>query len=221
MPLTPADKQLPVVRVLIIAEFRPYRDAVARVLARDSTIQVRSDIPDIRRVIDGILKWPPDVVLLDLARPKHYALMNALIRRRPRVAVLIIGVDGSEEEVAGLFETGVSGYIAHDSSLEELIHIVKTAAESERADATPVANTLVPGLMADSEDRANPTRGWHTTLTRREREIVHLLQWDLTNKEIAVQLGIEVATVKNHVHDVLAKVCARRRGEVSRLLKCV
>ena len=37
----------------------------------------------------------------------------------------------------------------------------------------------------------------------------------LTNKEIAARLGIEVATVKNHVHNILEKLHVRRRADVA------
>jgi DNA-binding NarL/FixJ family response regulator len=56
-------------------------------------------------------------------------------------------------------------------------------------------------------------------LTRREREVAALMREDLSNKEIATRLHIEVATVKNHVHNVLDKLQVHRRGEAARLLE--
>jgi DNA-binding NarL/FixJ family response regulator len=52
-------------------------------------------------------------------------------------------------------------------------------------------------------------------LTPREREILRLLEEGLANKEIAQRLGIEVATVKNHVHNILEKCQVHRRGEAA------
>ena len=64
-------------------------------------------------------------------------------------------------------------------------------------------------------------------LTRREREIVRLIGDGLTNKQIASALHIELATVKNHVHNILEKLrvgnrteavnVARARGELSQI----
>ena len=48
------------------------------------------------------------------------------------------------------------------------------------------------------------------------KEIVRLLEQNLSNKEIAVRLGIEVATVKNHVHNLLEKLHVQRRTDVAR-----
>ena len=41
---------------------------------------------------------------------------------------------------------------------------------------------------------------------------MRLIDQGLSNKEIAVRLGIEVATVKNHVHNLLEKLRVRRRA---------
>ena len=41
----------------------------------------------------------------------------------------------------------------------------------------------------------------------------------LSNKEIAQRLCIEVATVKNHVHNILDKLDVRRRGDVATAIR--
>ena len=55
-------------------------------------------------------------------------------------------------------------------------------------------------------------------LTQREREVAMLMCEHLSNKEIASRLCIEVATVKNHVHNVLDKLRVHRRSDAVRLL---
>jgi DNA-binding NarL/FixJ family response regulator len=55
-------------------------------------------------------------------------------------------------------------------------------------------------------------------LTSREREIVVLIDQGCSNKDIARRLGIEVATVKNHVHNILEKLHARRRSEAAAMV---
>jgi DNA-binding NarL/FixJ family response regulator len=51
-------------------------------------------------------------------------------------------------------------------------------------------------------------------LTRRERDVLRLLGRRLSNKEIARQLCLSPATVKNHVHSILAKLNVAGRQEV-------
>jgi hypothetical protein len=49
-------------------------------------------------------------------------------------------------------------------------------------------------------------------------EILRLMQQGVSNKTISRQLGIELSTVKNHVHSILAKLGVHRRGEAISLL---
>jgi DNA-binding CsgD family transcriptional regulator len=52
-------------------------------------------------------------------------------------------------------------------------------------------------------------------LTRREQEVLALIEQGLANKEIARRLGIGLPTVKNHVHSLLEKLGARSRGQAA------
>jgi adenylyl-sulfate kinase len=56
-------------------------------------------------------------------------------------------------------------------------------------------------------------------LTLREREVLGLMELGLTNKEIANRLSIKLATVKNHVHNILDKLKADRRGKAVALAR--
>lgn len=57
------------------------------------------------------------------------------------------------------------------------------------------------------------------TLTPREREVLELLGWGRTNKEIARELVLSVRTVGLHVSHVLAKLGAGNRSEAARIAR--
>ena len=44
------------------------------------------------------------------------------------------------------------------------------------------------------------------TLTQREREVLRYVAYGLTNRQIAQQLVVSVATIQNHVHSILEKL---------------
>jgi DNA-binding CsgD family transcriptional regulator len=46
---------------------------------------------------------------------------------------------------------------------------------------------------------------WADLLTPREKEVLQLIASGLANKQIAAQLFISIATVKDHVHNILVK----------------
>ncbi|MCP2202552.1 LuxR C-terminal-related transcriptional regulator [Lentzea flava] len=57
------------------------------------------------------------------------------------------------------------------------------------------------------------------TLTPRERDVLELLGWGRTNKEIAEELVLSVRTVGLHVSHVLAKLGASNRSEAARIAR--
>ncbi|MDB6161271.1 MAG: regulatory protein LuxR [Gammaproteobacteria bacterium] len=58
-------------------------------------------------------------------------------------------------------------------------------------------------------------------LSRRELQIAQLIDCGLTNKQIGRELGIEAATVKNHVHNLCEKLDVHRRGEAAARIRAI
>jgi LuxR family maltose regulon positive regulatory protein len=50
-------------------------------------------------------------------------------------------------------------------------------------------------------------------LSKRESEVLQLIEAGLTNREIARRIVVEHGTVKRHVHNILGKLNARNRTE--------
>ena len=79
-------------------------------------------------------------------------------------------------------------------------------------------------MLAEARGRAAAPRGAHRrpaagALTAREREIAELIEQGFSNKEIAERLEIGLPTVKNHVHNILTKLKATRRGQAAAMLR--
>jgi len=73
-----------------------------------------------------------------------------------------------------------------------------------------VASTLLRHVSSIGVRNRSPDLG---SLTIRERQVLKLIAEGLSNKEIAARLGIEFATAKNHVHNLLEKLEVNRRSD--------
>jgi DNA-binding NarL/FixJ family response regulator len=106
---------------------------------------------------------------------------------------------------------------ASSATAPQVLVVVLDGPEADRRGTLLTLSQLLPGarlVTVGGADERDPA----STLTLRECEVAGLLMQGLSNKEIATRLCIEVATVKNHVHHILEKLHARRRGEaVARL----
>ncbi len=126
----------------------------------------------------------------------------------------MIGLSESESDVIACIEAGAAGYLPQEASLEYLQQSIRAVAAGEAICSPKVAAQLF-SRVAEAAD-VRELRGMLSNLTRREVEIIPLLEERLSNKEIAVQLQIEVQTVKNHIHNILEKLQLDGRREVAR-----
>jgi two-component system, NarL family, nitrate/nitrite response regulator NarL len=81
-----------------------------------------------------------------------------------------------------------------------------------------------PDPVGAGNGHANDNGGSHVpgvALSRRELQIAHLVDCGLTNKQIGRELGIEAATVKNHVHNICEKLHVHRRGEAAARIRAI
>jgi two-component system nitrate/nitrite response regulator NarL len=203
------------VRVFVVADVRVYRELLADALAGEGGIEVGGSAPgDIAGLAIGMTE--PDVVLVDTASVPSLAGVRALAAAAPRAKIVAVGIPEDEGAVLALAEAGVAGYVTVEQPLAELVAAVEAAANDELQCSPRVAAALAKQVASLA---AGPRRNGDQRLTRREREIAVLIAEGLLNKEIASRLSIERSTVKNHVHNILAKLGASRRDEVAVLLR--
>jgi DNA-binding NarL/FixJ family response regulator len=159
-----------------------------------------------RRLVD---ERRPRIVVLDMAMPQSRETVQ-WIRATEHAAVVALGLQDDETEVLFCARAGVTALVPRDGSLEDLLTVFESAARGDFHCAPRIANALLRALTALG-DPVTPT----SPLTSREREVADLIDRGFSNKDIARELHIEVATVKNHVHRVLEKLGVHRRAQAA------
>ena len=203
-------------RVFIVVGIRLYREGLAQLLGTQEGFTVVGMESNGRMAAAQIEQLTPDVALVDMGIPDLDAITGALAAQSSRIPMVAMGIADSDSEVLDCAERGAAGYVTRDASVEELAGTIQRAAKGELNCSPRTAGTLIRrlGMLAAELKPGPPT----VRLTRREREVGALMGEDLSNKDIATRLRIEVATVKNHVHNVLDKLQVHRRAEAARLL---
>jgi DNA-binding NarL/FixJ family response regulator len=149
-----------------------------------------------------------------MAMPDSLAAVRELAAMPAHAKIVAFAVAEVDEVVLACAEAGVASYVPRDASIEDLVASVHRAARGEMLCSPRIAATLFRRVAALAAE-VQPAAAAAVLLTRREREIVELIDGGLSNKEIAQRLSIEVATVKNHVHNLLEKLHVHRRGQAA------
>jgi DNA-binding NarL/FixJ family response regulator len=186
------------IRVLVATAVRPYREGLQRVLQGPEGIALAGIASTAEQTVEQACKLLPAVILLDVEMAKSLALQKLLGGTPKFRGVVILGRPERYSEVVACLPAEVLAFVARDASVADLLAAIRAAGGGGRG---------LPTLPVRHHSSAI------ANLTDREMEILRLMQQGLPNKSISRQLGIELSTVKNHVHSILAKLGVHSRGE--------
>jgi DNA-binding NarL/FixJ family response regulator len=189
------------IRVLLVDDQPLLRAGIRLLLESDDGITVVGEASDGEAAISLARETRPDLVLMDISMPGlggvEATRRIAADERLEGVRVLILTTFESDENVLDALRGGATGFLAKDSDPADVLAAVRTIASGD-AQLSPSA---VRRLIDDE-------------LTAREREVMALVAYGLTNPEIAQRLVISTATVKTHVTRAMVKLHARDRAQL-------
>lgn len=204
------------IALLVLDRTTLTREALADRLRQKSWVGVVRAAGDPRAAVVLAAAAPPDVFLVnaDSANP---ADLGALRLALPEARLVAFAVDEDDDAALACVRAGVLGIVTRSGTMRDLCATVTGAARGEAVCPPTVAGALMRHVAA-ADDARRPAPD-ETHLTSREREVLVLIEQGLTNKEIGVRLGIELRTVKNHVHHLLEKLKVRHRAEAAARLR--
>jgi two-component system, NarL family, nitrate/nitrite response regulator NarL len=186
---------------------------LAESLRRYEQLEVVGVFGDGGDTLSRLSELRPRVILLDAGFPESRVFLQAIVREIPLSSTVALALADRESEIVEWAEAGAWSYVTRDASIAELVDVVQSAVRGEVRCSAKIAGSLFHRVSSlASEAGVTPA---HAHLTSREREIVALINEDLSNKEIAARLFVEVSTVKNHVHNILEKLDVGRREEAA------
>jgi two-component system nitrate/nitrite response regulator NarL len=159
----------------------------------------------------------PDAVLVDVGQTDAALAARLIKTASPAAKLVAFALDETDDDVLACAAAGYSGYVARESNADELHRAVVDAVEGRMHCAPHIAGAMFARLT-DLLREAEPPPSLHS-LSQRESEILALVDQGRSNKEIARQLAISSATVKNHMHNLLQKLQVSRRGQAAARLR--
>jgi DNA-binding NarL/FixJ family response regulator len=199
---------------VLIASPHPALRAGLHVLLEDAYRNSRQKEPVMvvgeADTIEATLQWTratqPQVLIYDLAFELDEGL-DGLWRLRaqsPDVAVLALCESSSDGRVLGALQGGARGCLPKTATGSELLEAAQSAVLGEPVLHPATTAALLQQLRGD---------GPAPTLSPRETEVLRQVAAGMTNKAIALQLGISEHTVKFHLGSAMTKLGAASRAE--------
>jgi two-component system, NarL family, response regulator LiaR len=199
------------IRVLVADDHAVVRQGLRTFLELQEDIEVVADVADGRQALAAVAEHDPDVVLMDLVLPEVDGVeaIRRIASERPRIRVIALTSFLDDDKVFPAVRAGAAGYLLKDVEPAELVKAIRTVHAGE--------GLLHPAVAARLMEEVASTGGREApdSLTPREREVVGLIARGLSNKRIALELGISEKTVKTHVSSILGKLGLTDRTQVA------
>ena len=190
------------VRVLIVADDPLARSGLAALLADQAECTVAGQVAPGLDLSGDAAVYQPDVGLWDLGwDPVPGPLLDFGDAALPVLALLPDDAQGAET-----WGAGAQGLLLREADAENVAAAILAVAQG----LVVIDPALTPAVLPARDREVEPLV---EALTPREEEVLHLLADGLSNKAIALQLGISDHTVKFHVNAILGKLGAQSRTE--------
>ena len=148
------------------------------------------------------------LVLIDSGCTDHlFELVSTFRKVRPQLKLIVLGNQTSQDHIQRVIGAGAKGYLNLDVKEDE----IRMAIEMVRDGSVWAPRKVLSRLLDGQSPAARSASSTRPRFTPREVQVLTLLRSGQPNREIALSLGIDEATVKAHIGRLMRKVGVSNR----------
>jgi DNA-binding NarL/FixJ family response regulator len=196
------------IKVVITDDHTLVRQGLRRYLEDEDGIEVLGEASTGGEAVSLVARARPDVAILDIRMPEMDGIQAAReIAAAPGdTRVIMLTAHDDRRLMVEAVQAGARGYVLKVRDAEYLVRSVRLVAEGNL-----VIDPDLVSVLAEELSEARTGRPGGETLTERELEILQLLAFGYTNRDIGRRLYISPDTVKTHLEHVYQKLGASDR----------
>ena len=208
------------IRAVIVDDDAMVRTGLSMILGGAPDLELVGEATNGQEAIDGVRRFSPDVVLMDIRMPVRDGLSaTEEIRSLPDAPeVIVLTTFDADEYVLRALRIGAAGFLLKDTPPERVVEAVHTVAGGDPMLSPSVTAQLIAAVaapVAPQDPALTRAVERYATLTDREREVAEALARGRSNAEIARELFMAVPTVKTHVGRLFDKLGVENRVQIA------
>ncbi|MCB0193539.1 MAG: response regulator transcription factor [Anaerolineae bacterium] len=204
------------ISIVLADDHHIVREGLRNILGALPDFQIVGEADDGLQVCAVVERLKPDVLILDLMMPGLNGLeISRQVRRNtPQTQIVVLSMHANEAYVAEALTAGAAAYLLKRSTSDELSNAIREAVAGRRYLSPPLSDRLIDAYIRKLE--AGEEDDPYTTLTPREREVLHLAAEGATNNQIAERLSLSVRTVEKHRGNLMHKLALKTQTDLIR-----
>jgi DNA-binding NarL/FixJ family response regulator len=188
---------------VVIAHFDDlFARGLRELIESDPSLAIVAADVEHRRIGVVLRAHRPDVAILDTSVLGKLADVRELSASNPGTRLVLFGSDPAPVECAQALAFGASACLGRDTQSRDVINAIHLASRGLQ---------VIPRTSAGSDGGRVAAGG---LLSRREAEVLPLLQQGHSNARIALDLRVGVETVRTHARNIYRKLGVSSRREL-------
>ncbi len=205
------------IKVLLVEDQEVIREGIKKLIENDSEITVVGLAGDGRTALKLCKNYQPDVVLMDIVMPECDGIeATSLIKSKyPHIKILILTSFCDDGNTREALKNGADGYISKDINPEALKNAIKNIHSGLTVmDKSLFISTFKKDIFNKEELLASNSIK-KIFLTEKERQIIKLIVYGKSNKEIAKEIELSEGRVRNIISEILTKFEVKDRTQLA------
>jgi DNA-binding NarL/FixJ family response regulator len=197
------------IRIGIVDDHPVFRLGLKHALERESDLEITWEMGSAANLNAVMRKNPVDVLLVDIylgPGKDGIAATREVTERWPEVRVAVISASLDSRAEPASARAGADAFLSKATPVAEMVSSIRFLAAAQST------------ARRNGARQAGPTKGTGGRiggLSPRQRQVLQYVRVGGTNREIAAKLGISIATVNKHVHEVLTVLRVRNRTQAA------
>ncbi|MFL6466931.1 MAG: response regulator [Pyrinomonadaceae bacterium] len=200
-------------RVLIAEDHQTVREGIKLLVDGQPDMEVIGEAGDGATAIAMYEKLQPDLIVMDISMPVLNGLKatKQLRNKFPKSRILTLTRHSDDGYLRQLIAAGASGYVLKQSAPSELINAIRTIGNGNSFLDPSLTQKVLGGYASKTESLRGENHG---DLSNRESEVLKLIAFGYSNKEIATRLSLSVKTVEAHKANAMRKLGITSRIDI-------
>ena len=201
------------IKILIADDHTLFVEGLKQILAEISAIEISGVAQNGKELLELVRKNKPDVILLDINMPVLNGLdaLNYLKKDFSNVRVIMLSTYSEEHMIEKAKALGANGYLLKNVNKADLIQTISLVHSGQSC--FPYQQPTSKPSVGEPD---NFLKAFN--LTKREQEIIVLINQGLTNQQMAETLHLSIYTIETHRKNIMHKLKLRTPGELIKFI---